>query len=406
MIATEERVTTVYESQKEQNRQRDLFLCIPSRIILNERGSSFFIAHGKTLHCFETADRERQFGFHLEKTEFSWLKKLILNNYLKKMEIQIRDISVCRAYLEDAIKLIFFSMFRHRINASILSSVYNSPLVRTWNRINPKKSIGSGIKVPEGSFEKLLNSKAPGKLGELKTMLRDKIAEGIPPSFAESREDSRDLHNFIDELVFRINPLVFFVLAGSDEEDSRRLIQNISREVIEYIRRFDIVNLAALLTIELVAAAERSALVRILEYTGNITELLKDPNKRKTIMEKKGFRGSTVVVSLPGEMPRENRRFRFRISIHNNGADAKEERRLMENFTEQSFSFKDGKDLKEFFKTSPSRRENSVYEDGGLCFYHLNALQDQCKKNNILLDTAIKNSYSGKSVVTTLWFGF
>ncbi|MDR2072749.1 MAG: hypothetical protein LBP60_04870 [Spirochaetaceae bacterium] len=406
MIGIEEPVTTVYENLKKQNRQRDMFLCIPSRIILNEKGSSFFIAHGKALHCFETADGERQFGFHLEKTGFSWLKKLILNNYLKKIEIQIRDISTCRIYLEDTIKLVFFSMFRHRINASILNSVYESPLVRTWNRVNPKKSIGSGMKLPEGSFEELLNSRAPGRLGELKTMLRDKIVENIPSSFARPQEDLKDLHNFIGELVFRINPLVFFVLAGSDKEDARFLIQNISREVIEYIRRFDIVNLAALLTIELVAAAERSALVRLLEYTGNITELLKDPDTRKSIMKKKRFRGSTVVVSLPGEMPRENRRFRFRISVHNDGADAETERRLMENFTERSFSFKAGKDLEEFFKTPPSRRENDVYENRGLCFYHLNALQDQCRKNKILLDTAIKNSPSGKSVVTTLWFGF
>jgi hypothetical protein len=78
----------------------------------------------------------------------------------------------------------------------------------------------------------------------------------------------------------------------------------------------------------------------------------------------------------------------------------------MEDFTERSFTFKDGKDLEEFFKTPRSRRESDIYEDNGLCFYHLNTLQDQCRRNKILLDTAVKNSHSGKSVITTLWFGF
>jgi hypothetical protein len=408
MIGVKDSVA-VCEKRPDQKRQRDLLFCIPSRIILNERGTSFFIDHGKALHCFETADGGRHLGFHLQKTGFAWLKKLLLHNYVRKMEIQVKDISVARIHLEDTVKLVFFSMFRQRINVSIFNHVYDSPLVRAWNRANPKRSIGPGMKISGKSFEELLNSRAPGRLEELKQELYHTILESLPPSFVKQREDPRDLRNFIAELVFHINPLVFFILAGSKGSDAFMLLKNISRGIIEFIYRFDIVNLAALLTIELVSAAERSALLRMLENTGNtgnITNLLQDPEKRKSIMKERRFRGSTVVVALPDEIPKENRRLRLRISIHNDGADAEAERKLMEDFTERSFSFKDGKDLEMFFKTPMSSRGNSIYEDNGMCFYHLNALQEQCRKNKIVLDTAIKNSQSGKSVVTTLWFGF
>jgi hypothetical protein len=387
-------------------RRRDLFFRIPSRIILNDRGTSFFIAHHKPLHCFETADGDRHFGFYLEKTGFSWLKKLIINNYLRKMEIQVRDISAGRIHLEDAVKLVFFSMFRHRINLSILDHIYSSPLIRSWNRANPKNSIGPGMKLAEESFRELLDSGAPGRLEELKAGLYRKIVKSLSPSLAKSREDSRDLCHFVSELVFHISPLVFFVLTRSSDADALTLVQNISRGVGECIHRFDIVNLASLLTVELASAAERSALIRLMENAGNITGFLEDPDKRKAVMTKGRFRGSTVVVAVPGEIPRENRRLRFRISVYNDGADAEAERKLMENFTERNFSFKDGRDLEEFFKNPRSRRETGLYDDNGLCFYHLNALRDQCRKNRILLDAGIKNSPSGKSVVTTLWFGF
>jgi hypothetical protein len=406
MTEVKDDVAAACEKMPEQKRRRDLLFFIPSRIILNERGTSFFISHDKPLHCFETADGERHYGFHLEKTGFAWLKKLILHNYLKKMEIQIKDISAARTHLEDVIKLVFFSMFRQRINASILNHVYDSPLVRTWNRANPKRSIGPGMKINGASFEGLLNSRAPGRIDELKSDLYYTVLESLPPLYVRQQDDPRDLRNFITELIFHINPLVFFVLAGSKNTDAYKLLKNISGGIIECIYRFDIANLAALLTLELVSAAERSALVRLLENTGNIAGLLGDPDRRKSIMKERRFRGSTAVVAIPGEIPKENRRIRFRISVHNDGADAEAERRLMENFTERSFSFKDGKDLEEFFKTPPSRRENSIYEDNGMCFYHLNALREQCARNKILLDTAIKNSHSGKSVVTTLWFGF
>jgi hypothetical protein len=386
-------------------RQRNLFLPIPLKIILNERGVSFFTAHHRGLHCFESADGDRHFGFRLERTDFSWLKRLIIKNYLLKIEIQIRDISVCRRHLEDAVKLVFFSMFRHRINLSVLGYIYNSPMLRAWNRANPKKAIKPGMEISKTSLEALLDSKVKGRLGELKNELYRKIIKSLPASLVELREYSRDLHNFIGELISGINPLVLLVLAGSKGDDKATLVQNISAGVIESMYRLDIVNLASMLTMELVSAAERSALVRLLENTGNIMGVLENPDKRKSIMEEKRFRGSTVVAAFPREIPSENRRLRFRISVYNDGADAETERRLMDDFAEKSFSFMEGRQYEEFLKI-PRIRRPGLYEDSGLCFYHLNTLREQCRKNKILLDATIKDSRSGDSAVTTLWFGF
>ncbi|MDR1931307.1 MAG: hypothetical protein LBQ57_00655 [Spirochaetales bacterium] len=392
------------EKRTEKKRHRDLFLFLPSRIILNERGVSFFMSHGHTLHRFETADGERHFGFRFERTGFAWLKKLLLKNYLKKIEIQVKDISACRVHVEDAVKMVFFSMFRHRINSSVIESVYDSPMLRAWNRANPKKSIGPGVKIAEESFRELLNSRMPGKMEDLKSELFHKIIETLPPSFIETREDPRDLHNFVRELIADLNALILFVLAGSRGEDRARLIQNICKVIIEFIHRFDILNLASFLAIELVSAAERSSLVRMLEISDDIKSILESPDRRKSIMSQKRFRGATVVLAVPPDIPPENRRLRFRLSVYNDGADAQAERKLMEDFTERSYTFKDGRHLEEFFKRSG--REPGVYEDNGMCFYYLTILQEQCRKNNILLDATVKSSHSGESVVTTLWFGF
>jgi hypothetical protein len=411
MIGTENKGTAAYEAGRDETRRRNLFFAIPSRIILTERGISFFIAHNRPLHCFEAAGGERQFGFRLEAAGYQWLKKLIMNRYLKKAEVQVRDAGACRGHLEDVVKLVFFSMFRHRINVSLLGYIYESPIIRAWNRSNPKKSIGPGMKIREGPFRDLLYAKSPGRLEELKGELYRGVIKHLPVPSAEHRDDYRERRNFIADVISGVNPLILFVLAGSKDIDKLTLIHNISRGILEFIHRLDIVNLAALLAVELVSTAERSALVRLLENTGNITGILGDPDKRKAVMKEKHFRGSTVVVSVPADIPRENRRLRFRSSVSNDGADAEEERKLMEDFTVQNFTFRDGRDLEEFFKLPWSRREisvrgNSVYEDNGLCFYHLNTLRNQCKRNKILLDAAIKNSPSGKSVVTSLWFGF
>jgi hypothetical protein len=123
-------------------------------------------------------------------------------------------------------------------------------------------------------------------------------------------------------------------------------------------------------------------------------------------MEEKHFRGSTIVIAMPGETVSENRRLRFRLSVYNDGADAESERKLMEDFTERSYSFNEGRHLADFFKIPSYKREPWVYEDNGLCFYYLTILQEQCRTNKILLDANIKQSGSSDSVVTTLRFGF
>jgi hypothetical protein len=122
-------------------------------------------------------------------------------------------------------------------------------------------------------------------------------------------------------------------------------------------------------------------------------------------MAEKKFRGSTVVVAVPKEVFSEKHRLRFRFSVYNDGADVDMERKLMEDFTERSYSFNSGQALDEFFKTS-HQNASTVYEDNGLCFYYLTILQEQCEKNHINLETRLQASASGKSVVTTLRFGF
>jgi hypothetical protein len=403
MTGIQDRIRGAGEKIPERKRQRNLFLCVPSRIILNEQGISFFMNHKRRLHRFETADGGRHFGFRFEKTGFAWLKKLLLKNYLRKIEIQVKDISASRLHVEDAVKVVFFSMFRHRINSCILESVYDSPLLRAWNRSNPKKSIGPGMEIAEKSFRETLDSRMPGRIEELKSELFHKIIKSLPSAFLETREDPRDLHNFVRELTTDIHSLILFVLAGSRSEDRFRLIQNMGKVITEFIHRLDILNLASFLAIELVSAAERSSLVRMLGTADDVKGILESPERRKSIMKEKRFRGSTVVLALPTEIPQGNRRLRLRLSVYNDGADVEAERKLMEDFTERSYSFKDGRHLEDFFKTS--QRGHGVYEDTGMCFYYLTILQEQCRKNNIHLDAAVKNAHSGKSVVTTLWFG-
>jgi hypothetical protein len=147
--------------------------------------------------------------------------------------------------------------------------------------------------------------------------------------------------------------------------------------------------------------AERSALLRALGNQKDGEAFLANPDKRKAIMEANKFRGTTIVVSVPKYAPKNKGRIKFRFSVYNDGADVEAERKLMEDFTERSYSFKAGQHLDDFFRESPD-----AYGDNGMRFYYLNILYDLCRRHNMLMDSNIKESHSGESLVTTLSFGF
>jgi hypothetical protein len=395
--------STGFVQPKERN--RSMFFNIPTRIILNGAGVSFFVSHNRFLHRFETSDGAEFFGFRLERVNYSWLKKLFLKGYLEKVEIQVKDISQNNQFLGDAIKMVFFAMYRRRISLSVMENIYESPMLRAWNRANPRKQIRPGARISEKSLRDLLQT-MPDKVTDIQNRLLEFVLAKLPQvEPATDGEDRRRLHNFIRELIAETDPLIFFVLVGSRNEDKENLLRNISQQISQYVKHIDILDLASLLGIELVSAAERSALVRLMGGRQDIRSYLESPERRQGLMAEKKFRGSTVVVAVSKEILAEKHRLRFRFSVYNDGADVDMERKLMEDFTERSYSFSSGQALDEFFKTSHQNMP-MVYEDNGLCFYYLTILQEQCAKNHINLETHIQASTSGKSVVTTLRFGF
>ncbi|QQO07677.1 hypothetical protein [Breznakiella homolactica] len=381
--------------EKDERKEK---LPFPLRIVLNETGESFYRRHGKALHRFETADGEKRYGFRLGSVEFSCLKTMFRRGFIEKMEIHIPDIAANNRLLEDSVKLVFFSLFRCRIMCSVIESIYRSTMVRAWNRKHPKQTIGADTAVPEKSL-RLIIDRLGGTVDILKDELFKQSSAMAAPEALKEEDDRKRFFNFIGELIRDMDPLVFFVLIGSDPAERSALMSGIAREIAHCARIIDILDLASVLTVELVAAAERSALQRSM---GKSQEgQLSDAANRRRIMEAAKFRGTTMVVSVPRYTPGETGRVKFRISVYNDAADAEAERRLLEDSTQEIRPFKTGSRLDTFFQSDCRQ-----FGDNSLRFYYLTLLKARCEQHKILLDATIKQSPSGDSAVTSLCFGF
>jgi hypothetical protein len=382
-------------------RQRESFYILPTRILLNEYGASYYAAHNQALHRFVSPDGAAVFGIKTKMFKYDAIKKLLLSGYIDKIELQVKDIRENYNLLNDAIRLIFFSLYRTRIKMTLLESIYDSAMIQKWNHAHPKNAIHPWTRFSEKTLEAFLGGRTK-QIQEINNTLFGRVMNALPKTKLQNNDEKERLMIFAKDLIDNLSPLIRFVLIGSDAMDRTALINRIVVQIQAFIVNLDIIDLASLLGIELVSAAERANLVRLLGAAGDLREQLENPERRKKILDAKGYRGSTIVVAIHKAERTANQRVKFRFSVYNDGADVNEEKELMENYAERAWDFLSGDSLDAFFKNP--RGIHGGYDDYGMCFYYLNVLADHCEKFKVLLNSTIKQSPDGK-VVTSLRFG-
>jgi hypothetical protein len=382
-----------FTALQEEPRTKDRIIKVPANIVLNEEGVQFFRKHNMTLFHFTDFGGD-SFGFVMESIDLPWLKKILLKGFVKKIELQVFDIARSNEILSDAIRIVFFSMFRLRINYSVLDYIYSSPMLRSWNRANPRYSIGPGVILSHKTLRSIL-AHMKDKVELVQQDLRESISDKSQ-FLLKKWDDKEKLALFIEEIITNLDPLILFILVGSKWEDKKTLIRDIADRIINYAGMIDVLDMASILGIELASASERSALFRVMVQQ-NLNDIAQSIPNLKMHMKKSAFRGTTIGISIPRYEPKDKGRLKFRFSFYNDAADAETERRLMEGFTGRGGNFTDK-------KTNLFFPDQDIQSDNGMRFYYLSMLRNLCSKYNILMEGGI--SEFEEAAVTTLSFGF
>ena len=401
-----------------ETREKIRFISVPARFILNEAGVSFFQKHDRPMRYFEDSGGASRYGFDMETIDLAWLKKMLLKGLVEKIEIEIQEIARTNVVLSDAVRLIFFSMFRHRITLSVLDHIYNSPMLRAYNRANPKRSIGPGVVLSKETIKAALKPLEVTVI-KIQIQLRGLVVNRLR-SIEDKWDDKNKLALFIEEIIQELDPLIFLILVGSKEKDRIVLINNIATQIADFANMVDLLDMASLLSIELASAAERSAMMRVMTQQ-NISDIFKVIPRLRHLMKENKFKGTTIVISIPRHMNKNKERLKFRLSFYNDAADADTERKLMEDFSYLNRRFvpepaaepRRGrgsppvKDLGDFFY------KEEVYGDNAMRCYYLSMLRQLCDRHNIIMDLGIRTNKhlsqdlteNAEASVTTLSFG-
>jgi hypothetical protein len=380
--------------------ERKSVLDLPVKVVLTEEGTTFFIRKGKNLKKFRLADNVEETGIMLDSFSPSSLQRMILVDYISKVEISKSEFMSSRQEIMDLSKLVVYSMLYRQYDSYIFIRVLSSDAIKKWNRLNPANIIDDKTRINDSFLQSVLKEKEKEIVG-----IRQEI---LAPMYAYiSRNSSllpeeKNIQLLLSEkFLTNLRPFTWFIIArfkGLDGYD--QLLKDIRTSLAEYMEKSKIAEYVSLMIMELAMNAENSNLKReakaIFRGTIDMNAVLFDPNIRRQVVESLEKRDELVYLSwkLGSRNASIGTQGRLQITLFNKES---EYQNMKETFDEKKSADLRKKSLQDFYKQLPNSEANAE-----LGLYYLSYLSEACEKVNVKFESLVNQIPGSDLTVMTL----
>lgn len=226
----------------------------PTRLILTDEGSSYFIAQNQRLQRFRLHDGREDFGLQLSDYTPSSLQKMIASGMVRKLEFPVVDSIARRHVVIDYIKLIQYGMLYLHARHGARRQALSSSLAEHWNRRKPRTAIGSPEVTP---IMRALFTERSRDLEQARTLLEMRVRSIYSSLLRESehtidRSEREKAQRTARRLIEYLPGEVWFLwLLYQHEEEGRRYVQELASSIAHTLRYTTIADYLALLIVEL-----------------------------------------------------------------------------------------------------------------------------------------------------------
>jgi hypothetical protein len=379
-------------------------LNLPLKIILTQEGSTFFIRQNKKLLKFKLADNVEEYGISLEEFTPATVQRLLLIDYISKIEISKPEFVSSRQETMDLTKLIVYSVLYRQYDAYIFSQILNSDVIKKWNRYNPANIIDEKTHINENFLRSVLK-KNEQIIFEAKQEILSPLYAFINKNTSLLPEEKNIQLLLSEKLLNNLRPFTWFIITkfrDADEFDS--ILRIIRSSLTEYMDKAKIAEYVALMLMELVINAENTNLRKEVKnmYKGSIdpNTVMFDPNIRKKVIAELERKHELVFVSwkLGGGSTSIGTQGKLQITLYNKDDQSETVR---ESINDKKNADLKKKSLIDFYKEIPEGEE-----DTNLGMYYLSYLSEACEKVNVKFESMANQFRDSDLTVINLSFIF
>jgi len=367
--------------------ERKSVINVPVKLVLTEEGTTFFIRKGKNLKKFKLADNVEEYGIVLDTFTPASLQRMMLVDYISKVEISKSEFMSSRQEVMDLSKLVVYSMLYRQYDQYIFTRVLSSDVIKKWNRLNPANIIDEKTRINDSFLQNTLKEREPDLLAIRREILAPMFAYISKNSSLLPEEKNIQLL-LAEKFLNNLRPFTWFIITKFKESDGYEgLIKDIRGTLSEDMEKAMIAEYISLMVIELAMNAENSNLKReakaIFKGAVDMNAVLFDPNIRRQVIDSLERKGELVYLSWKigsrGATVGMQGRLQFTLFSKESEYQA-----VKETFDERKNADLKKKSLQDFYKELPESEANTE-----LGLYYLSYLSEACEKVNVKFESLV-----------------
>lgn len=380
--------------------ERKSVLELPVKVVLTEEGTTFFIRKGKNLKKFRLADNVEEYGIILDSFSPPSLQRMMLVDYISKIEISKSEFMSSRQEIMDLSKLIVYSVLYRQYDAYIFARILASDVIKKWNRLNPANIIDDKTKINDSFLQSVLKEKEK-TIYEIKQEILSPLYAYISKNSSLLPEEKNIQLLLSEKFLNNLRPFTWFIVAKfKGSEGYEQLLRDIRTSLAEYMEKSKIAEYVSLMIMELAMNTENSNLKReakaIFKGAVDMNAVLFDPNIRRQVIESLERRGELVYLSwkIGSRNASIGMQGRLQITLYNKES---EYQAVKEAFDEKKNADLKKKSLQDFYKELPESEANTE-----LGLYYLSYLSEACEKVNVKFESLVNQIPGSDLTVITL----
>ncbi len=354
---------------------------LPLKLAFTENGSNFILKTNKDVNRFTLIDANEEHGVEMSRFSPALLQRLIIMDYVSKIQVTAVHHNANRSSLIDLSKLVVFSKLYQQFNSDVLSKLLVCDCVIRHNRMHPGKCLDEKIPIDDSVFENYIKSHTENKQRIFKLILNP-IHEGILKNSKYTTEEKKVYVLMTDKFLNRMSFYNWYVLLlFSNDSSFPQMIAIIRLLLTEYMPKTTIAEYVAFIMLEVCSNFELNNLTVEAKKAYGVDHfrksMLLDPSIRSTLYKELEKNKNTIYISwrIGGGTVAIGKENSLKISIHSKTTDYKA---MKDSIIDKKSVNIRKRTLIDIFKDLPKG-----YFGSDLGLYYLSYIDDACKQVNV-----------------------
>jgi hypothetical protein len=380
-------------------------LDLPLKVVLTEEGASYFIGNKKKLLRFRLADNAEEYGIMLNNFAPLSLQRMILVDYVSKVEISMPEFVSKRQEIMDLSKLIVYSLLYKQFNSQIQTVLLSTDCIKKHNRANPSQLFDNKTKMSENVLHSALAGKS-AIISETRKYILEPINKDIIHNKDYSPEEKNMYILMAEKFLNRLSLFNWYIIVLFLKNPGFSEMVTGIRDLLKvYLEKSKVAEYSSLMIMELAQMSEnanmRKESKKMYPDVHDNDMVLYDPEIRQKIIKELTRNHELVFLSwkIGGGATAIGKQGRLEITLYNKDDEFQE---FKENLDQKKSADLNKKTLIDFYRDVTEGETGN--NDLGL--YYISYLDDACRDMNIKFDSTVNQFSSSDLTVITLFFNF